>query len=335
MSPVTGQRNQMFDAVIRAFILLLILLGAFLWIGSSITKMTGGEKQVSVGKAEVTPEFGETVYWGRGRCFTCHSMGDRGSAVRGPNHGAFGEKFPLPMGTRAVERARARSEKTGVTYTAVDYLVESLADPGAFVVEGYKNEMAVVFAPPISLSLTEIKAVVAYMMAQGGDLDIAAIDTEPGEVTKKFYARISAAAAAGGGDPAQGEEVFKDNCNECHRLKGEGGGVGPDLSDAGTKGLKFISDSVMKPVQEITKGFETYVAVTKDGRKSTGLKTKDDASGIEITKANGEKVAIARADLKEINMDDTLSVMPEDLTEALTVKDFQDLLSFMMLQKGK
>ena len=56
------------------------------------------------------------LYWGRGRCYTCHSLGGQGSAVRGPNHGQFGEKFPLPMGTRAEQRAKERAEKEGVKW---------------------------------------------------------------------------------------------------------------------------------------------------------------------------------------------------------------------------
>ena len=90
------------NAVGKAFILLLVVLGAFLWVGQAITALTGGEQRSSGGQVEISPEGGESLYWGKGRCFTCHSMGDRGSAVRGPNHGRFGEKFPLGIGARAV-----------------------------------------------------------------------------------------------------------------------------------------------------------------------------------------------------------------------------------------
>jgi putative heme-binding domain-containing protein len=324
----------MFGAVARVFGLLLVVLGGFLWVGDAITVMTGGERKSTGGKVEISPEGGETIFWGRGRCFTCHSVGNRGSAVRGPNQGQFGEKFPQPIGERAELRAKERSEKTGETYSRTDYLIESLAKPGAYVVKGYKNEMAVVYAPPISLGLDEIKAVITYLQSQGGDVDLEALNN-PGEISKKYFALIAAASAAGGGDPGLGAEVFKDNCNECHRLKGEGGGVGPDLSAIGGKGLKFIADSILRPTKELTKGFETYVAVNKEGRKFTGLKTADTATEIEITKANGEAVKISKSELREIKLDDTRSVMPDDLTEALTVKDYQDLLSFMIMQKKK
>jgi putative heme-binding domain-containing protein len=237
------------------------------------------------------------------------------------------------MGERAVERAKKRSEKTGEEFTAVDYMVESLASPGAYVVEGYKNEMAVVYAPPISMSLPEIKAVVAYLMAQGGDLDLAVIDTEPSEITMGFYNKIAAAAAAGGGDPENGAVVYEDNCVDCHTLKGEGGEIGPDLSAAGKTGLKFLSESILLPAKKITKGFETFVVVDKEGRKVTGLKTRDDATEVDITKANGDVVTIAKADIKEITEDKNSSVMPNDLSEAMTVKDYQDILSFLIMQK--
>jgi putative heme-binding domain-containing protein len=323
------------SAVFKVFVFMLLVFATFQLVGYRVTALTGGEQRASPGgKVEVTPEAGEAIYWGKGRCFTCHSMGDRGSAVRGPNHGAFGEKFPLPMGARAVERAKERSEKTGKEFTALDYLIESMADPGAYVVKGYKNEMAVVYAPPISLGLDEIKAVTAYLQVQGGEFDLETIN-KPGEITKTFYARIGAATAAGGGDPGAGEEVYAENCVDCHKLGGEGGDVGPDLSAAGTKGLKFNQDAILKPTAEITKGFETHVVTDKKGRKTTGLKTRETADEIDITKAEGEVVTIARSDIKEIAVDKLKSLMPDDLTEALTIKDYQNLLSFMMLQKGQ
>ncbi len=209
-----------------------------------------------------------------------------------------------------------------------------MAEPGAYVVEGYKNEMAVVYAPPISLGLDEIKAIVAYLQTQGGDLDLDAIN-KPSGITKQYYSRIQAAAAAGGGDPAHGKEVYEDNCIDCHKLKGEGGAVGPDLTLAGKKGLKFNTDSILKPAQEITKGFETHVLIAKDGRKTVGLKTRDEGNEIDITKADGDVVTITKDKIKELTIDKNISVMPEDMSEALTVKDFQDVLSFMMMQKGK
>ncbi|MCP5086536.1 MAG: c-type cytochrome, partial [Rhodobacteraceae bacterium] len=235
---------------------------------------------------------------------------------------------------RAAERAKERAEKEGVDFTAVDYIVESMASPGAYVVEGYKNEMAVVYAPPISLNLKEIKAVVAYLMSLGGDLDMEAIDTDPSDVTASLYSKISAAAEAGGGDPELGAIVYEDNCMECHILNDDDGGeVGPDLSGVGATGLDFVSDSILSPAKAITEGYETYVVINNEGRQFTGLKTRDENGEIDITNALGDIETIASADIKEIRVDDTVSLMPDDISEILTVKDYQDILSYLMLQK--
>jgi hypothetical protein len=56
---------------------------------------------------------------------------------------------------------------------------------------------------------------------------------------------------------------------------------------------------------------------------------------VEITKATGEVSTIARDDIREIGQDEGDSVMPADLTEALTVKDFQDVLAYLMMQKDE
>ncbi len=323
----------MIGAVGKAFIFLVVLLGAFMWIGQTITAMTGGGKRAAA-VIDVSPEGGEAIFWGKGRCYTCHSVGGRGSAVRCPNLGVFGEKFAIPIGARAAERAQLRSAETGLDYTATDYLVESLAKPDAFLVEGFKNEMAIVYAPPISLNLTEIKAVITYLQSQGGEIDIEALEN-PSEITATYFARIAAASAAGGGDPGNGEIVYEDNCIDCHVLKGEGEEIGPDLSAIAEKGLKFIADSITSPAKEISEGYETYIVVNLEGRKFTGLKSRDEADEIDITLANGDVVTLAKSDIKEIVTDDTVSIMPADLIEELTVKDYQDVLSFLVMQKGE
>ncbi|MBI5039346.1 MAG: c-type cytochrome [Nitrospirae bacterium] len=323
----------MIQAIGKVFIFLLILVGLFLGIGRAITNMTGGEKKAA-GVVTVSPEGGETIFWGKGRCWTCHSMGDRGSAVRCPNLGVYGEKFPLPEGQRAAERAKEREKQTGLPYTRTDYLVESIGNPSAYLVDGYKNEMAIVYAPPISLTPDEIKAVISYLQSQGGEVDIEAINN-PTEISKKYWDKIHAASAAGGGDPGHGEEVFQAACLSCHALKGEGGNVGPDLSNVGTKGLKYISEAILQPSTTFTPGYETFVVIDKGGRKYVGIKTKEDASGVELILGNGEAATIARGDIKEISQDKNKSIMPEELTEALTVKDYQDVLAFMLMQKGK
>ena len=330
------------SAVKKAFIFLIVIVALFLWVGHAITKLTGGEKKGG-GAIDISPEGGETIFWGKGRCYTCHSIGDRGSAVRCPNLGVWGDKFPFAIGERAIERAKAREKETGQPYTATDYLIESLANPSAYVVEGFKNEMAVVYAPPISLTLNEIKAVLLYLMSQGGEVDMDAINA-PTEISKKLYDRIIAGGQAGGGDPGHGEEVFMGaGCIDCHKLKGQGGEIGPDLTTIGTKGFKSISESILRPADTFTPGYETYTVIKKDGKemfdargkKVSGVKVKESADSVTIAVAAGIIIDVPKSEIKELQIDKNKSVMPDEIVEVITVKDYQDLVAFMLLQKGE
>ena len=75
--------------------------------------------------------------------------------------------------------------------------------------------------------------------------------------------------------------------------------------------------------------------MNKDGIKTVGCKTREDAAGVDLMKASGEVVTIAKADIKEMTQEKGKSLMPEDMNEGLTVKDFQDVLAFLLMQKEK
>ena len=75
--------------------------------------------------------------------------------------------------------------------------------------------------------------------------------------------------------------------------------------------------------------------IDAEGRQTIGVKTRDEAEEIDITTAIGDVVTVAKSDIKEISQDPDRSVMPDDLAEAMTVKDYQDVLSYLMLQKGE
>jgi len=323
----------MVKALAVAALLLALVLGGFIWMGHSVTELSGrsGARVVVTGSG---PEAGEALFWGKGRCHTCHSVGDRGSAVRGPNLGRFGEKFPEPIGLRAQARAEERSKTTGRSYNTIDYLVETLARPGDHLVAGYKDEMAVVYAPPVALNLEEIKAIVAYMVTLGGDYDAAAIES-PGEVALEDFARVSVAGEAGGGDPGAGALIFEENCQECHAVAGEGGVIGPDLAGIGSRGREGLSKAILEPASSIAKGFEVWAATDHQGVRTVGLKTNETATDVILTSKTGEQITIAKESLKSVEPEAGVTLMPEDFNEALTVKDFRDLLAYLLLLKEK
>ncbi|MFQ5680182.1 MAG: hypothetical protein ACE5HP_12070 [Gemmatimonadota bacterium] len=318
---------------IKAPLFTVALVALFVWAGEVVTRASGAGVAVPLGEG-VSVETGEQVFWGPGKCHTCHSIGTRGSSIRCPNLGpARGEEA---IGLRAVDRARERGAELGQEMSPTEYLVESITDPSAHVVEGYKDEMPKVYEPPISLTGDQITSVILYLQSQGGTPD-------PKEIVLPPEVRLASRAGAGAtpwepyleGDSARGRELFFDvegpaPCAKCHRVGEAGGDVGPELTSvAGTRTAQFILESILEPSKEIASGYEPVLIQTRTGRILDGIVRRETADSVWLVTAEGEEIPLALSDV-ERRRDQELSVMPGDFAQTLSVKDLHDLLAFLM-----
>jgi mono/diheme cytochrome c family protein len=96
-------------------------------------------------------KIGREIMEGKGLCLTCHTLGKTG-ALRFPDLAG--------IGARAGSRVAGKSD--------VEYLVESLYEPTAFVVEGFPPAMPAANMPPIGLTDQEILSVIAALQSLGG-----------------------------------------------------------------------------------------------------------------------------------------------------------------------
>lgn len=321
----------------KTAVFVLVTLGLFVYVGALVTEISGGEATTAVAEG-ISPEAGEAIYWGKGKCSTCHSLGDQGSAVRGPNHADVCAKA---RDLRVPERQAAGASDI---QTATDYLVESIADPEAYIVEGFAGAMPEVYLPPISLTPEEITAVIVYMQTQGCEPDPAAIEL-PSEILNAAAAEV----AAGGefslglvGDPAAGRELFFDaegpaGCIQCHTVGEEGADVGPDLTDvAGTQTLAYIFESIMDPSAQIAPGgYEPIQVQLNDGTVLSGIITVEDETALTIKDKEGVETVVALSDInRERRYPDIPSLMPANFGQLLTVQEVADLIAFLQQSAG-
>lgn len=156
-------------AAMKILAFVLMIAGVFIYLGWYVTDLQGGGV-ASIGSG-VSPERGEGIFWGKGTCHTCHSIGDRGSMKRCPNLGE--SKLGPPIGERAALRAKERAEQTGDAYTPTDYLVECIANPSAYVVKGFPDKlMPIVYAGQVDLDPDEVMSVISYLQTLGGEMDL-------------------------------------------------------------------------------------------------------------------------------------------------------------------
>lgn len=324
----------MAKTTVKAPLFTFILVALFVWVGDIVTSVAGGGAAGGTLAAGVSIENGDLIFWGKGKCHTCHSVGTRGNRIRCPNLGES-EQGP-PIGLRAVERARQRSQETGRAYSAADYLVESIAQPSAHVVQGFKDEMPKVYEPPISLKPDEMTSVLLYLQSLGGSPD-------PGRLTLPPEVRAAAGRAAEAspwkpyleGDTAEGRGLFFDvkgpaACGKCHRVGDRGGEVGPELASvAGTRTAEFIVESILQPSAQIASGFEAVLIQTLDGRLIDGIIRSETADTLQLMTKDGKALAVPKSQIARQRIQET-SLMPGNFAELLTVDQLHDLLAFLL-----
>jgi mono/diheme cytochrome c family protein len=214
----------------------IVIMSGYSWFANSIPQIESKPPQeLSLEGGNVTPaqlvKAGEEIYKTKGTCEICHRIGQKGT--RAPDLAGIG--------------ARAAKTKPGMSAKA--YIIESLLQPQAYVVEGYPPIMPAVDKPPIGLNRSEVWALTAFLESQGGPVDVTLND---------IPASVGAAAAGGAapevkipGDPKAGEAVFagKGTCIACHKAGKVGASpVGPDLSQiAKIQTPDYIMKKILDP----------------------------------------------------------------------------------------
>jgi len=198
--------------------------------------------------ANVTPEqlsnAGDQLYHGAGGCTACHGLG-----TRAPNL-LTDEKGAGPIGARCGKREAGKDCKA--------YIYESLMSPKAYVVQGYEPIM-----PEMGriLSQQQIWALVAFLESNGGTVDVTASDI-PASPTSTTSTSSTPSAGIAGGSTEPMAMIRGAGCTGCHKINGEGGAIGPDLTHVGSRlSANLIRESILLPDAKTAKGFEKFKGV--------------------------------------------------------------------------
>ncbi len=135
-----------------------------------------------------------------------------------------------------------------------------------------------------------------------------------------------------GGDATRGEKIFRErlalSCVRCHKVNGNGGEVGPDLSHvAKDKTRQYLLEAIAQPSKAIAKGFESVVLFTDDGRTVTGILKEEDNEKIYLMSDDERSFAIDKEIVED--RETGKSAMPDDLVGKLSLFDLRDLVEYL------
>ena len=171
------------------------------------------------------------------------------------------------------------------------------------------------------------------------DLVAAALDPESLKsnrpaVTETEAWRELLDALPGDGDIEAGRRIFHHArvglCANCHRHRGRGRVVGPDLSATSNAGdPNRVLKALLEPSRDVDPQYYPWSLLTEDGDSFTGILLRDGGGGTEFFRDNQgrerkflTKDIVARKPLMT-------SVMPDGLIELMTIREIRDVLAFL------
>jgi putative heme-binding domain-containing protein len=132
--------------------------------------------------------------------------------------------------------------------------------------------------------------------------------------------------------PQRGRDVFfsrKVGCYGCHKIDGQGGSVGPDLSQIGrVRDPRSLLEAIVFPSSTIVPDYRQFVIATHSGTVHTGMIAREDADAIYLRTAELAEIRVARGQVADIK-ESTVSLMPQGLEKTMSAQELSDLLEYL------
>jgi cytochrome c oxidase cbb3-type subunit III len=148
-----------------------------------------------------------------------------------------------------------------------------------------------------------------------------------------FIRSLSANAEKPSGDANAGAGLFRSQgCVGCHRIRGEGGALGPDLSAIGAaRSLDNLKQSILAPDVEIQPLYWTVSFEDASGKAIQGFLLNEDTYTVQLLDRSAALHSYEKASVKNYAIDKHSS-MPS-YRDKLSPQQINDLLAYLWSQR--
>lgn len=157
------------------------------------------------------------------------------------------------------------------------------------------------------------------------------IDDKPrDEKLYKKYRDLMKSSVSKTADAGRGQAVFAKTCGSCHKMFGQGGIVGPDLTGSNRSNLEYLLFNILDPSEEIQDDYKMVVVTTRDGRTYSGNIVGENQRQLTMRLAGQDDVIINKSSIQSKEVTD-MSLMPQGLLTTLSEQEVADLLNYLQV----
>lgn len=124
-----------------------------------------------------------------------------------------------------------------------------------------------------------------------------------------------------------GRGLFVRHCSACHKLFGEGGQVGPELTGAQRTNLDYLLENLVDPSALVGRDYQMTVIQTEDGRVINGIIVQEDDEVVAIQTQN-ERLKLPKREI-DARQKSRVSLMPEGLLDKMSDAELRDLIGYL------
>lgn len=155
------------------------------------------------------------------------------------------------------------------------------------------------------------------------------VDELPGKkaVAYKKYRELLKPDVLDKADLKKGRLLFQRSCMACHKLHGEGGQLGPDITGANRSSLDYLLDNILDPSGVIQDDYRMVMITTRDGRTFAGNVVSEDERQLKL-RIVGQDIALAKSEIQSREVS-PVSMMPEGILNTLKDAEVVDLFAYL------
>ncbi|MEJ7766553.1 MAG: PVC-type heme-binding CxxCH protein [Chitinophagaceae bacterium] len=147
------------------------------------------------------------------------------------------------------------------------------------------------------------------------------------EVAYARFRKLLTDKAISGASALNGRTVFQRTCGSCHKMYGNGGNLGPELTGSNRSNTEYLLFNVLNPSGEIQDDYKMVVITTRDGRNYSGNVISENERQLTFRVVGQDAVIINKSNIQSRETT-PVSMMPPGLFNSLTDAEILNLAAY-------